>query len=95
MLPHPLNTTASRQLPSRIIMEEFFQRIKTESCAFLSMNWDTVVEELVEDKQKINNIEYGCSAVAAKFRGAKIIELESNLLSTKYITVLKPHGSIN
>jgi hypothetical protein len=76
-------------------MEEFFQRIKTESCAFLSMNWDTVVEELVEDKQKINNIEYGCSAVAAKFRGAKIIELESNLLSTKYITVLKPHGSIN
>lgn len=34
-------------------LEDFFSSVAADKCAFLSMNWDTVIEEGLERGQKI------------------------------------------
>jgi NAD-dependent SIR2 family protein deacetylase len=74
------------------MLERFFKRFDVKSSAFLSMNWDTVVEQGIARTQEIDNIEYGCGATKVAFvRG----ELRPRKTGGKLLTVLKPHGSVN
>jgi NAD-dependent SIR2 family protein deacetylase len=70
----------------------FFAKVPTENAAFLSMNWDNVIEEGLHRAQGECDFDYGCEAIAAKFTGANIDVLEPLPNS---ITILKPHGSVN
>ena len=74
-------------------LDTFFSAVNFENCAFLSMNWDTVIEEGLDRTQGVRNFDYGCDAEFARFTKSSI-ELAS-LKSSKKIQVIKPHGSAN
>lgn len=73
-------------------LHQFFTDIRPSSTAFLSMNWDTVIEEGIETTQRISNFDYRCEAIPAKFSSSKIDLVDP--LGRK-LQVLKPHGSAN
>jgi|SRR4051812_17342034 hypothetical protein len=75
-------------------LQKFFKRINIENCAFLSMNWDTVIEAGVQRQQQVSHFDYMCEAQAAKFEGFKIRRVLKGT-NTKVLAVLKPHGSAN
>jgi hypothetical protein len=72
-------------------LQQFFRELDVERCAFLSMNWDTVIEEGL--KFRADNVNYGCNARSASFgkSGITLSSVESN----PPVHVLKPHGSTN
>lgn len=74
-------------------LESFFSLINASHSAFLSMNWDTVIEEGLQTTQNIFNFDYGCEAVRAKFSGGRIETVDRSVPRT--ISILKPHGSTN
>jgi hypothetical protein len=74
-------------------LEDFFSSVPSDKCAFLSMNWDTVIEEGLKRTQKILSFDYGCDA-----KSARIDKPTKRLLlfpSKNTVHVLKPHGSAN
>lgn len=73
-------------------LDWFFTGVRPASSAFLSMNWDTVIEEGIERTQRISNFDYGCNAIPARFSGAEIDLMKP---SNRKLLVLKPHGSAN
>ena len=75
-------------------LEQFLSMVKAEQCGFLSMNWDTVIEEGLSRTQKIIGFDYGCEAVAADFKGSTIVP-KSEPRKKMEVCVLKPHGSSN
>ncbi len=77
---------------SRVV--ELLENIQTASVGFLSMNWDTVIEELIIEKQGAHLVDYGCGAIAAEFvKGS--VRLRRGRPPANSVTVLKPHGSVN
>lgn len=74
-------------------LEQFFKLVDIQNTAFLSMNWDTVIESGLARTQKIKDIDYGCDAIAAAFAatGSKIFLRDEK----PEIQILKPHGSTN
>jgi hypothetical protein len=75
-------------------LRRFFSLIDAPKCAFLSLNWDTIIEEGMANAQNIQNVDYLCQARAARFKGEKIIERNFRK-ERPIISVLKPHGSAN
>jgi hypothetical protein len=75
-------------------MTEFFRRVPPDSVAFLSMNWDTVIEESLKKEQRIDLVDYGCSAIAAHFKN-NVVQKRSIPTQSRSIQILKPHGSVN
>ena len=75
------------------LLEKFFSRVDPTRSAFLSMNWDTVIEEGLQSTQNIKNFDYGCEARRAAFRYSKI--QFTKCPSGPNVLVLKPHGSAN
>lgn len=73
-------------------LEEFFELLPSKSSAFLSMNWDTVIEEGLKEAQSVTDYDYGCNALRAEFIPNNKIALRD---SNPRIRVLKPHGSSN
>ena len=74
------------------LLEEFLSSLAYEKCAFLSMNWDTVIEEGLKRTQGISSFDYGCNA--------KLVKKSSTQLSAvppenDQVEILKPHGSAN
>jgi hypothetical protein len=74
-------------------LERFFSLVVPERCAFLSMNWDTVIEEGLEETQLLSEFDYGCDAQRARFKPSNV-ELVTAPLNQP-VQLLKPHGSIN
>lgn len=76
-------------------MTEFFRDVPTDRVAFLSMNWDCVIEAMLEEKQGALNVDYGCSAIAAIFYKQRVVQRKPGPTPKKSVQVLKPHGSVN
>ena len=74
-------------------LESFFALVPPDRCAFLSMNWDTVIEEGLERTQDLSAFDYGCDAKHAEFKNSHI-QLPS-YPPGRPVQVLKPHGSVN
>ena len=73
-------------------LEKLFSNLAHEKCAFLSMNWDTVIEEGLKRTQGISSFDYACNAkFAEKSSGA----ITAAALTNDKVQVLKPHGSAN
>ena len=76
-------------------LENVFGSIDLASSAFISMNWDTVVEEGISAADPELGIDYGCDSVFATFpkngRKIKIPVAEPR----RMVPVVKIHGSTN
>jgi hypothetical protein len=53
---------------AREYITEFFRDVLTDRVAFLSMNWDCVIEAMLDETQGVRDFDYGCSAIAAVFK---------------------------
>ena len=73
-------------------LQRFFQRLDKSNCAFLRMNWDTVIEEGLTENES-TGLDYGCEAMPARFAQTGIRLLIQT--SDQLVSVLKPHGSTN
>lgn len=48
-------------------LDDFFKGLDIERSAFISINWDTVIERRLTERRKVKNFDYRCGAIAAKF----------------------------
>lgn len=89
------NYKAAQERPSTqwVQLHRFFKRIRMSRCAFICMNWDTVIEEKLFETKGMSTIDYGCGAryVELSARGVDLPTLEP----APVIKVLKMHGSTN
>ncbi len=86
-----------RKVPDRRSekLQEVIMSINLEKSAFLSLNWDTVLEDGLSKEQKVEVFDYGCDAKAAGFSSSYAVEARSFRAHTLEARILKPHGSIN
>lgn len=73
-------------------LENIFSAVKVDESAFLSMNWDTVIEEGLYRAQGISSFDYGCDAYPAKFSSS---DISIRTAPRRQFQILKPHGSVN
>jgi hypothetical protein len=73
-------------------LDGFFKRIPWAQSVFISTNWDTVLEEKLEEVQHVASFDYGCGAIAGNLHpdGLKRLKVEGSRAK-----VVKLHGSIN
>jgi hypothetical protein len=77
-------------------LDRFFRKIDAESDAFISMNWDTVIENRLKELRFIDSFNYGCGAVAAEFPpSGHAIRRRSQKKSAPEFNLVKMHGSVN
>jgi hypothetical protein len=97
MLEERFHLAEQRKGPDWKKMTKFFASIDIERSAFISMNWDTVIERRLGTLRKVKNIDYGCGAVAARFptAGNVIANQDDDTNSRVRIPVVKMHGSVN
>jgi hypothetical protein len=74
-------------------LQRFCRGVDVRKTAFISMNWDTVIEETLLATQDISAVDYGCDARPAEFIKSRV-QLRSSLGGRK-AQILKLHGSVN
>jgi hypothetical protein len=74
-------------------LETFLGQVNVRRSAFISTNWDTVIEEGLSRTQGIREVDYGCDAQAAEFRASDTLLRKS--YAKKRVQLLKLHGSTN
>jgi SIR2-like domain len=94
MLSSSFNTKKRNPDEAREYMTKFFSDLLTDRVAFLSMNWDCVIEAMLDETQGVRDIDYGCSAIAAVFKNYAV-QRRSGPPPKQSVQVLKPHGSVN
>jgi hypothetical protein len=93
MLNSSYARSAAKPPPTWAALEDLLSRVDLDRTAFLSMNWDAVIERGLSRNQRVNKFDYGCDARAVTFGSNGLIARLS--LPVRRATVLKPHGSIN
>jgi NAD-dependent SIR2 family protein deacetylase len=73
-------------------LEDVFETVDVDNSAFISMNWDTVIEEGLARTRGITSIDYGCDPIAVKFVASAV---KPRIVSGRKVRVGKLHGSIN
>jgi hypothetical protein len=75
-------------------LSHFIKNVTASNSAFISMNWDTAIEQQMSAVKSINNFDYRCGAEAAEFsiKPGMIVKREG---LTRSIQIIKMHGSIN
>lgn len=78
-----------------IKLDSFFKKLSGDGYAFISMNWDTVIERKLVEHKKAFNFDYRCGAINAVFSpsGDKIKVVNNHKLPGA--PVVKMHGSVN
>lgn len=74
-------------------LELFFSLLNPDASAFLSMNWDTVIEEGIAKTISDVSFDYGCDAIAARIEANSVHT--RTVKSSRILKVIKPHGSVN
>lgn len=74
---------------------DFMQRVDSSGAAFISTNWDTVVEDMLQKGQGVEGFDYGCDArcVALRSGDRKVRKQDPRQRATP--VVIKMHGSVN
>jgi hypothetical protein len=75
-------------------LSSFFRKMRPDRSAFISINWDTVIEQRMNEIGGLDNFDYGCRAMPSDFpaRGRKV---EPRKGSQTPLRIIKIHGSIN
>ncbi len=83
--------------PDWVMLEEFFREIDLRTCAFINMNWDTVVERGIQRIHPDYYFDYMCDATAARFpKGRRSGPIERDDADPDAnIHIVKIHGSTN
>jgi hypothetical protein len=76
-------------------LNKFFKAMDVDRGAFISMNWDTVIERRLRTILSTKHFDYGCEAIAASFDGGDDVISVRHSTSSKGIPVVKMHGSVN
>lgn len=76
------------------LLEELLKYFDESTTAILSMNWDTVIESGLARNQKIDRIDYGCSAVFKDFSDDGELRKAARR-GDRVLALTKPHGSVN
>jgi hypothetical protein len=77
-------------------LDKFFGEINIKDSAFISLNWDTVVERRLAKRRGILNFNYRCGATAAEFPGrGRSVSDRSFPDDARGVSVVKIHGSVN
>lgn len=76
-------------------LQRLFRTVDIEQSAFLTMNWDTVVEDGLWREQAIRTFDYRCGARAAVIDQYGDVQLSRRSRGSTAAVILKPHGSIN
>jgi hypothetical protein len=76
-------------------LECFLDGIDVSEAAFLSLNWDTVIESGLSRTQGLHNVDYACGAFAAEFNKSGAIKRRLFKPAVPTLRLLKPHGSVN
>lgn len=75
-------------------LKKFFEQLTTDSSAFISMNWDTVIERGLHQYRGINSYSYKCEDVAAKFPVSDN-QITKRVIGKEKTPIVKMHGSAN
>lgn len=77
-------------------LDRFFKNLDVERSAFISINWDTVIERRLQLGRKVDIFDYRCGAIAADFgNDGNVISRRELVRHSKYVPVIKIHGSVN
>ena len=76
-------------------LEELLRGVSVAESAFLSLNWDTVIESGLARTQSISRVDYACGALTAEFNASGAVKQRLFRPSTPQLRLLKPHGSVN
>jgi hypothetical protein len=77
-------------------LDDFFMKLDLDHSAFVSINWDTVIERRLTDRRKLVNFDYRCGALAAKFPSeGNVVQDRKLAKGSKQMPVVKIHGSVN
>jgi hypothetical protein len=77
-------------------LDKFFTNLDVKKSAFISMNWDTVIERRLSALRGVTDFDYKCEAVRSRFP-AKGNSIQKLLLptGTPSLPLVKMHGSVN
>jgi NAD-dependent SIR2 family protein deacetylase len=92
MLREKYTAAQKTKEPEWTDLDRFFKQMPWSSSAFISTNWDTVIEEKLEEVQDVSSFEYGCGAVAATLHPEGLKRRPCDENSAR---VVKLHGSVN
>jgi len=77
-------------------LDKFFMELDVNRSAFISMNWDTVIERRLSALHGMDDFDYGCEAVRSDFPAKGKAVVEHRLASgTHALSLVKMHGSVN
>ena len=77
-------------------LSDFMSAVPISSSAFISMNWDTVIEQQLTIAHPQMVFDYGCDAHPATFHGSGLrIGSRHDLSIETEAKIIKMHGSIN
>src|SRR5260370_288299 len=60
-------------------LDRFFKDLDIDHSAFISINWDTVIERRLAERRGVESFDYRCGAIAAKFRSKSNVIAERTL----------------
>ncbi len=63
MLHHAYRRSSQEPDDAWETLENFFSSVMPDRCAFLSTNWDTVIEQGLQRTHRIALFDYGCDAL--------------------------------
>src|SRR5260370_14416319 len=77
-------------------LDSFFKKLDLDRSAFVSINWDTVIESKLTERRGVANFDYRCGAVAAEFHGkGNVITERAFRKNSRQMPVVKIHASSN
>lgn len=77
-------------------LNKFFNALDVDRSAFISMNWDSVIERRLEKLRGIGTFDYRCGAVAASFPDKGLIVGKRSIVDGAHeVPIVKIHGSVN
>jgi hypothetical protein len=96
MLQERLSKAEARKGPEWAQLNKLFKELDIENSAFISMNWDTVIEQRLSQVRGLNSIDYRCGAIAGAFPAKSKIIVKCRLpAKPEKMPLVKMHGSVN
>lgn len=76
-------------------LHDLLGSVDVSNSAFLSLNWDTVIESGLAKTQSIARFDYACGALPAEFSIGGGVRRRLLPSASEELRLLKPHGSVN
>jgi hypothetical protein len=96
MLQERLSKAEAKKGAQWVQLNKLFKKLDIENSAFISMNWDTVIEQRLSQVRGFDSIDYKCGAIAGAFPLKSVVVAKRRLpAKPEKIPLVKMHGSVN